>query len=172
MIDKLNELIDSGKMWSLALYPKLWHSLVINRRKPHTYRLFTNFDGYRVCLHKFDACLTEEAFFHPHPWPAAFKVLYGGYKMKLGLSSDLESIPKLVAEFLMKSGSSYEITNPLTWHTVVPLCTTYTAMINGPEWDYDQKHISCKTTKGKDLDKMSEEEIEEELKFFRTLLCP
>jgi len=54
-----------------------WGSLVINRRKPHTYRVFRQFGEYRVCLHRFESCSEEEAFPHPHPWPGAFLLLKG-----------------------------------------------------------------------------------------------
>ena len=63
--------------------PGLWDSLIINRRKPHTYRIFTQYADLRLCLHKFDMCDEGEAFSHPHPWPAAFMVLKGKYKMNI-----------------------------------------------------------------------------------------
>ncbi len=45
-------------------------SLIVNRRKPITYRVFRYLnDGLRVSLHKFDPCARHEAYPHPHPWP-------------------------------------------------------------------------------------------------------
>ena len=67
-----------------------WDSLIVNRRKPYTYRVFTTLPtGLRLCLHKFDPCHTHEAFTHPHPWPGAFIILEGKYKMMSGYSYPL-----------------------------------------------------------------------------------
>ena len=64
-----------------------WDSLIVNRRKPHTYRAFT-FDGdLRICLHRFEPCEASEAFMHPHPWPGAFLVLDGQGGLRPGLAS-------------------------------------------------------------------------------------
>jgi len=64
MLTKLNDYISKLKKYDIRAYN--WDSLIINRRKPYTYRLFTQIDQDRICLHKFDTCLSEEAFFHPH----------------------------------------------------------------------------------------------------------
>lgn len=39
-----------------------WKSLVINRRKPHTYRAFRMFGENRVCLHMFKPCEAKDCF--------------------------------------------------------------------------------------------------------------
>lgn len=147
-----------------------WDSLVINRRKPFTYRMFTKVQSHRVCLHKFDACNTDESFYHPHPWSGAFIVLSGAYRMKIGRSKGRASEPVDVAEFIMRAGSAYEISDPLTWHSVTPLTTTYTVMINGEPWEKNVAHKSVRTTKGKDLEKMSPEEVRTQLEIFKLLL--
>ena len=55
--------------------PDAWDSLIVNRRKPITYRVFRYLaDDTRVSLHKFDPCARHEAYPHPHPWPGAFTV--------------------------------------------------------------------------------------------------
>lgn len=169
MLDKLEE--------SLLLLPDLlkqrdkWDSLIVNRRKPYTYRVFTQLpNGLRCCLHKFDACNTEEAFNHPHPWPGAFLVLDGAYQMKVGLSKDRTSKPEDVMTTVMKKFSSYEIINPLTWHSVIPLGTTYTIMVNGAPWAADYAHTEVRTTKGKDLDKMPEDELTAHLARFYVMV--
>ena len=98
MLDKLFE--------SLIMLPDLlenrdaWDSLIVNRRKPYTYRVFTTLpNGLRLCLHKFDPCHTHEAFSHPHPWAGAFAVLQGKYKMTVGYSCGgrLDSNPSQVS---------------------------------------------------------------------------
>ncbi len=152
-------------------HPERWESLLINRRKPFTYRVFTSWFDKRVCLHKFDKCHTHEAFPHPHPWPGAFIVLKGAYRMDLSLSKNREDmLPAPVSTIYMTAGSSYEITNPMVWHTVVPLMETYTVMVNGTPWPAEVAHTAVRTTKGKDLDKMPPDDLLKHLKKFRDLL--
>lgn len=150
-----------------------WDSLIVNRRKPYTYRVFMNLPNLpnvRICLHKFDVCHDHEAFSHPHPWPGAFVILSGSYQMKVGYSSNRESKPEDVLTTILPKYSMYEIINPLTWHSVIPLTETYTVMVNGPAWDKDYAHTEVRTTKGKDLDKMPEEELLEHLNIFKKLV--
>jgi hypothetical protein len=130
-----------------------WDSLVINRRKPHTYRMFKNFGELRVCLHVFDPCEPEDAFAHPHPWPGAFLMLAGEYTHTVGYSPDLESPPTFLYREIVRPFTMYEITHKQTWHTVQPTQRTYTVMINGPAWE---GHVETRTTKGKDLDCLAE----------------
>lgn len=150
---------------------EVWDSLIVNRRKPYTYRVFTKLpSGHRVCLHKFDKCSDHEAFAHPHPWPGAFKILSGAYRMEVGYSVDRESPSNPVISTIMTAGSYYEITNPLTWHSVIPLEETWTVMVNGEPWTADVAHKDVRTTKGKDLDKMPEEELLAHLTKFKSLI--
>lgn len=130
-----------------------WESLVINRRKPHTYRMFKNFGEVRACLHVFDACDPEDAFAHPHPWPGAFLMLDGEYIHTVGYSLDLKSPPTFLYREVVRPFTMYEITHKQTWHAVQPTTRTYTVMINGPAWD---GHSETRTTKGKDLDSLGE----------------
>lgn len=149
---------------SVRDYVDNWDSLVIDRRKPHTYRMFRKFGEYRVCLHRFEPCKAEEAFPHPHPWSGAFLLLDGEYIHTVGGSSDLESDPQYYLRELVRPDSIYEITNPLTWHKVQPLKRTYTIMVNGDPWE--ESHNETRTTKGKDLIKMSPDEKLRELQTF------
>lgn len=151
---------------------EVWDSLIVNRRKPYTYRVFTQLpNGLRICLHKFDPCHTHESFPHPHPWPGAFVVLDGSYRMKIGYSKTRETMEvEDVSTFIMSTYSAYEITNPLTWHSVTPLEPTYTVMVNGATWDKDVAHVDVRTTKGKDLDRMPENELLEHLEKFKYLV--
>ena len=126
MLDKLYE--------GLYELPKLladsnnWDSLIVN---PWTFRVYSKLsNGMRVCLHRFEICHTHEAFPHPHPWPGAFLVLEGSYKMEIGHSLDRESPMLDVMTTVMGRWSAYEIVNPLTWCAVIPLETTYTIMVN------------------------------------------
>lgn len=150
--------------------PSNFDSLIVNRRKPYTYRVFTHWHGVRVCLHKFDPCDTHEAFMHPHPWPGAFAVLSGKYKMQVGYSFNRTEKPHQVLEVVLPAGSRYEIISPLTWHSVTPLETTYTVMVNGEPWDSETAHVDVRTTKGKDLDKMEPDKLQEHLNIFKGLV--
>ncbi len=158
-------------IYELTKNPLVWDSLIVNRRKPFTYRVFTQLDGYRICLHKFDPCDTHESFPHPHPWPGAFLILAGSYRMWLGKSADLIGEPESVTNLILTSGSSYEITDPTVFHAITPLAPTYTIMINSKTWLTTERHESTVTTAGKDLDKMPVDELKEHLKIFNGLLA-
>ena len=170
MLDKLQTVL--SELPPLLKDPSIWQSLLINRRKPFTYRVWTMLpNGLRVCLHKFDECSTHEAFDHPHPWPGAFIILYGSYRMRVGYSLDRESYQRPVAEFNLNKYSSYVITNPLTWHAVIPNEETYTIMINEEPFASDVAHKEVRTTAGNDLDNMSDDELNIHLSSFRNLLA-
>lgn len=158
------------KLPALLENPASWDSLIVNRRKPATYRVFHYEDGYRICLHRFDPCHLHESFDHPHPWPGGFLLLDGSYRMRVGFSSDRTSQPKSVMDEILTKWSYYQITNPLTWHSVTPLTTTYTVMINGDPWPADVAHTEVRTTKNKDLDKMPEADLLEHLNIFKRLV--
>ena len=170
MLNKLDEALLI--LPELLNKPEVWSSLIINRRKPYTYRVFTYLpNGLRLCLHRFDSCSTEEAFFHPHPWPGAFKVLSGSYKMKVGYSKDRFTKPDDVVTLILEKNSRYEIINPLTWHSVVPLSEAHTVMVNDNPWDVNTfAHTDVRTTKGKDLDSMLPDELSKHLVTFQNLI--
>lgn len=169
MLDELKQALKD--LPSLLSKLENWDSLIVNRRKPYTYRVFTQLpNGLRLCLHKFDPCHDHEAFSHPHPWPGAFVILEGRYKMQVGYSTERLSQPMQVTTLILPRFSMYEIISPLTWHSVIPLETTYTVMVNGEPWPADVAHKDVRTTKGKDLDKMPEDELIEHLAKFQHLV--
>jgi hypothetical protein len=100
-------------------------------------------------------------------------ILQGCYKMQVGYSvgGREDSNHSEVTTQILDRFSSYEITNPLTWHSVIPLQTTYTVMLNGPPFDAETAHKDVRTTKGKDLDKMPEPELLEHLDLFKRLVA-
>jgi len=154
--------------------PELWSSLIINRRKPITYRAFHLFTegslaGVRVCLHKFESCGAEDAFYHPHPWPSAMCVLLGSYRMRVGMSPNLEGEPITVMDSILSGGSKYSSEEPNFWHSVQPLETCYSIMINGAPW-LEKAHKRAPTTTGKDLDTMTDEQLSAHLNAFSFLL--
>jgi len=154
MLEYLDDVI-KNEVLNLFSHPSRWDSLIINRRKPYTYRIFTQLGDIRICLHRFETCDEHEAFLHPHPWPGAFLILKGGYRMGIGYSTDKISVPEHIATIDFQRFSSYAITNPLCWHSVTPISPTYSIMINGTPWEKDVAHSQVRTTKGKDLEKMS-----------------
>ncbi len=78
--------------------------------------------------------------------------------------------PATVAHTIMTKGSCYEIVDPLVWHAVVPMKTTWTIMLNQPAWALDVAHESILTTAGKDLDKMPEDDLVDHLYNFKELV--
>lgn len=167
MIETLGNML--GEILELTKKPEAWDSLIINRRKPYTERLFTHIDNYRVCLHKFTKCTEFDTFPHPHPWPAAFLVLHGAYTQTLSYAPSLKSdLRYVVSKQLMRPGSFYDIVSRYTWHSIVPHMDTYTVMINGEPWE--EPHICVRTTKGKDLDSLSDSSKNINLAIFEMLL--
>jgi len=166
MIKKLHELLPL--IYDRLNYPAEWDSLVIDRRKPHTFRIFRRFDDvFRACLHTFHACEEKDAFAHPHPWPGAFLLLSGEYNHTVGFSLDLESPPTFIYKEVIRPFSTYEITHKQLWHKVQPTMTTHTIMINGLEWE---GHKDTRTTKGKDLKSLSRDELGKQCREFQLLI--
>lgn len=158
-LEKLQYLIDNHHQLLVNGGPP-WNSLVINRRKPYTYRVSRMVGKYRICLHKFEECEESESFLHPHPWPAAFRIFSGSYMMNAGFSPNLTDAPEPVLRQVQVAGSSYEIGEPRTWHSVTPLGgEVYTMMLNGPPWSPGEHHEDVRTTKGKDLDTLTPTEL-------------
>jgi hypothetical protein len=168
MLELLDEVL--AAVPALIDNPGEWGSLVINRRKPFTYRASTTWRGYRVCLHRFEACDEEEALLHPHPWPGAFAVVRGSYLMGVGFSADRLAKPSQVLRTVMGPGSRYEIVTPLTWHSVVPREECYTVMVNGEAWPADVAHAEVRTTKGKGLEPMTAADLAAMFAVYRAAL--
>lgn len=169
-LKQLNDFLIDGLAARLK-DPTQWKSLIINRRKPITYRAFTMIGENRLCLHKFEQFDTssEEGFFHPHPWPGAFRIVDGAYRMEVGITPDrfVEKPSKVIYTTELTNGSSYEIDDPLLWHRVMPLTDeVYTVMLNGVPWTPDVAHTQVRTTKGKDLESMSADQLARHLDFF------
>lgn len=170
MIDELTK-IAKHQLRSLLQDQTKWQGIVIDRRKPITYRAWTMIGTKRLCLHKFeyiDKDSGEEAFMHPHPWSGGFYIVDGSYAMKLGYTSDrISNEPIGISLIHLSPGSKYEITSPLVWHSVTPLTeTVYTIMLNDEPWPADVAHTSVRTTKGKGLREMTKKELADHLLWF------
>lgn len=145
-----------------------WSSIVVDKKEPHTYRVFKIIDGIRICLHRFEPCSLDQAFPHAHRWPGAFRVLQGQYLMKLGIAPDQESDPEFITTMILNQGSSYTMDNPLLWHVVQPLIECFSVAINGT--NYQERHVKAPTTDNKGLREMTSEELNNHLKQFQRLL--
>ncbi len=161
MLDKLDIALGMLQYNDFEMLDEVekWQSMIINRRKPHTFRAFRIFNyeplaGCRLCLHRFEPCEEHEAFMHPHPWPSAMIVLDGKYRMRVGASADLKSNPVVVMDEILTGGSRYNMLEPLGWHSVQPLTTCWSIMINGAPWGPGVAHEKAPTTKGKNLEEM------------------
>jgi hypothetical protein len=90
--------------------------------------------------------------------------------MKLGYSAERDQPPVHVAKTIMGPGSMYEIVDPMTWHTVEPIEECFTVMVNDKPWSEELAHSQIRTTKGKDLQRMTDEQLTEHLNIFKELL--
>lgn len=152
-----------------AADPARWGSIVINKRKPHTYRAFIQQDETRICLHRFDACEPEDSFAHPHPWASSMLILSGEYDMVVGHTPDLTSAePSPVIRVTLSAGSIYHMNDRHTWHQVIPRTQCYSLMVNGPRWN--NPHGRAPSTSGKGLDPMPEDVLADHLEKCRELI--
>ncbi len=139
-----------------------WKSKYIDYEHPYVERLWIDFCGYRLSLHAIHPCTRDEAFYHPHPWPSAIKILRGSYEMGIGYGT---SEPPLAGLIILKEGSTYEMTDPLGWHYVRPLAgITYTFMITGVPYEKSEAEKSSKPLSP--LDPARKEEL---IEFFRKI---
>lgn len=171
MIHILQKILDQD-LYSLLQKPEIWQTIVINRHDyPVTLRAFTIVDDIRIALHKFEPRTDKEDDPHPHPWPAAFKILSGGYDTKIGVSKDRFSEPENWMQFHFPAGTIYTMDHPCIWHSVVPRKTTYTVMINGRRYAPDVEHTMMQERAAKILREMTEVELREHLNIFKGFLA-
>jgi len=123
-----------------------WNGIIIDSEPPTITRIWTAYDGMKICLHKIYPSLNgvDEPFLHPHPWPCATKILKGTYEMKMGCSTTL-SPPSKLMPLVISVGSSYEMSHEDMWHSINPIDDiVYSIMLIGKKWDrkMPKKHIS------------------------------
>lgn len=112
-----------------------WQGLYVDYHPPLVERLWRQWGGYRIYLHRIHPCALGEALFHPHPWPSAMLVVSGAYEMAIGYGTG-EEIPPIAACLILGPGSRYEMTNPDSWHYVRPIDgVTESVMVTGPLWN-------------------------------------
>lgn len=119
-----------------------WKSKCIDYSPPITHRLYRDvlLDGilYRVYLHRIHPC--ERAFFHPHPWPSAIRVLPvagSTYEMAIGFgANDRHDPPPHAAVIRAESGFEYSMEHEDGWHYVRTSGEpSISVMVSGPPWD-------------------------------------
>ena len=104
----------------LLKQPEIWQTLDINYEKPHVERVWTQWNQYRINLHRIHPCEFHECFFHPHPWASVVRILSGRYEMLVGQGSG-EVSPPTTMTLILEKDSIYEMTNKDGWHQVRPL---------------------------------------------------
>lgn len=110
-----------------------WHTKLIDYHPPKVERLWRDFEGNRILLHRIHPCSSGEALFHPHPWPSAVVILDGGYEMGVGQGAEEPKNP--ATTLWLAPGSRYEMMDPLGWHWVRPGETSsLSVMVTGPTW--------------------------------------
>ena len=168
MIKKLKN-IEKTVLVDMLKDPSIWKSLDIDYHPPRVERLYTDYDGYRICLHKIYFCRKEDALYHPHPWKAAFHILDGKYETGLGYSETTDK-PKVLSTVISKGEMYYEMTDPNTWHYVKPLHKNdwcYSIMLSGDKF----KDMNPAVQKSdKELKPLSDEKKESLLHSFLILL--
>jgi hypothetical protein len=168
MLNLLENLYESDELYDLLSEEDKWDSIVINRAKPVTIRIFRYIDGKRLCLHYFESCSPEESFYHAHSWPAAFKILQGSYKLDLGCYASVDDNTSVeVSSLILSAGSSYEMTSPLVCHKISPIEPTYTVMLNGDNYGQELIHKFVKTTVNKNLESLSKDKLKYYLDYFK-----
>lgn len=120
-----------------------WSSKFINYSPPFVERLYRDFVlggvTYRVYLHRIHPC--ERAFFHPHPWPSAVRVLGvpgSTYEMAVGFGPNDRHDPPPHAAVIRVAGASFEYTmeHPDAWHYVRTSGEpSVSVMVSGPPWE-------------------------------------
>jgi len=126
--------------WNNQIHPREdgWNSLYIDYHPPVVERLWRDYHGCRIYLHRIHPCGEHEPLFHPHPWPSAMVVLDGAYAMTVGYSLGYgpgTKPPPITANFILAERSRYEMTDPALWHSVRPLGKpSISLMVTGKPW--------------------------------------
>lgn len=111
-----------------------WNSLCINYSSPLVERVWRDWQGYRLNLHRIYSDAKQPSLYHPHPWPSAMRLVKGSYEMGIGFGLGPQE-PPLAATVVLEAGCEYEMAHPAGWHYVRPLTDcTVSLMITGKPW--------------------------------------
>lgn len=118
---------------ALLLEEDAWDSLWITYEHPHVERLWREWNGSRLYLHRILPCTEAQALFHPHPWASAMRV-HGTYLMLMGYGAG-DTPPPVHSRLELAAGSAYEMVDPDAWHAVMPRETpALSLMVTGTPW--------------------------------------
>ena len=144
---------------------RIWKSLDITYLPPRVKRVWTQYnDNIRLFLHKIYPASPKEAFYHPHPWLSAMKIVKGSYEMGLGCDDGSDS-PPVISTQVFHEGSYYDMTNPKGWHYVAASDIVYTIMITGPLFD---PPVKMPQTPKESQHPLEQNEIDEIMEFFKS----
>jgi hypothetical protein len=118
-----------------------WRTKRVDYTPPVVDRVYRDLDldgvNYRIYLHRIHPC--DEAFYHPHPWPSAVRVIgakSSSYEMAVGFGPSDGPPPPHAARLIVKHGMQYEMTHTDGWHYVrVTGEPSISLMVSGPVWD-------------------------------------
>lgn len=112
-----------------------WQSMFIDYEYPIVKRIWRQLGDHRVYLHKIHSCYRDKAFFHPHPWPSAMRILKGAYEMGLGYGNPNETPPTIMTTLVLEKGSEYVMDDINAWHYVRPVTEhAYSLMVTDLPW--------------------------------------
>ena len=140
MLNVLHEV--ERRLGELLADEGAWRSKRIDYTPPVVDRLYRDWShegvNYRVYLHRIYPC--EKAFYHPHPWPSAIRVLPtpgAVYEMAVGGGDDYFAVEPLVAALIRVSGGmEYEMVERIGYHSVRIIGEpSVSVMVTGPVWD-------------------------------------
>jgi len=106
-----------------------WKSLYIDYHPPIVKRLWAPWRDGRIFLHEIDPCLTEEALYHPHPWPSGIMIADGVYEMGVGYGPFAGDPPPMIGPMILGPWSTYVMDTPNEWHYVRPLTVVRSFMV-------------------------------------------
>ena len=89
MIEILKQ-IENDEILGLLANRDNFKSIDIDYHPPRVERIWTQLREYRLCFHVLHPCNTEEALYHPHPWPSVIHQLHGEYEMGITHSKNKE----------------------------------------------------------------------------------
>jgi hypothetical protein len=109
-----------------------WHYLYVTYEHPYVRRLWRQYGNERLFLHCLEPVpASEQALWHPHPWPCGTIIVEGAYEMEIAAGGDSAALLRSV----YAHGSYYEMTQPEAWHVVRPIVPTWSVMLVGPLYE-------------------------------------
>lgn len=148
MLDLLHDAIERLPALLADGNRAAWNSVDVTYHPPHVERLWIQVGECRLFLHRIYPCEEGRPLAHPHPWPAAVRIVSGVYEHKVGhydqwpervTSEGWEGVRvgfHPAAKTRLPAGAEYEMTDRFAWHSVRPLDTpSDSIMIAGPPYD-------------------------------------